>query len=103
MCAEAIRDRVAALGIQIRSGVHTGECELVGQDLAGVAVNIAARVAALAAAGEVLISQTVKDLIYGSGIELEDRGIAELKGLPDAWHLFAANSLGTAASVRARA
>jgi class 3 adenylate cyclase len=89
-CASAIRDRLRRLGIAIRAGLHTGECETVGSDLAGVAVNIAARVSALAGPGEVLVSQTVKDLIYGSGIELEDRGMAELKGVPDTWHLFAA-------------
>jgi class 3 adenylate cyclase len=88
-CAATIRDRMRPLEVAMRAGVHTGECEVVGDDLAGVAVNIAARVAALAAPGEVLVSQTVKDLIYGSDIELEDRGLAELKGLPDAWHLYA--------------
>jgi class 3 adenylate cyclase len=89
-CATSIRDRVRGLGITMRAGLHTGECEVVGADLAGVAVNIAARVSALAGPGEVLVSQTVKDLIYGSGIELEDRGLADLKGLPEQWHLFAA-------------
>jgi class 3 adenylate cyclase len=88
--ASAIRDRLRRLGISIRAGLHTGECEIIGDDLAGVAVNIAARVSALAGPGEILVSQTVKDLIYGSGIELEDRGAAELKGVPDTWHLFAA-------------
>jgi class 3 adenylate cyclase len=92
-CAAAIRDRLRGLGITMRAGVHTGECEVVGADLAGVAVNIAARVSALAGPGEVLVSQTVKDLIYGSGIELEDRGLAELKGLPEQWHLFAATDV----------
>jgi class 3 adenylate cyclase len=95
-CASAIRDRVAGLGLSIRAGVHTGECEIVGDDLAGVAVNIAARIAALAGPGEVLVSQTVKDLIYGSGIELDDRGLVELKGLPDSWRLFAASSTARA-------
>jgi len=90
-CASAIRDRLPRLGISIRAGVHTGECEIVGDDLAGVAVNIAARVSALAGPDEVLVSQTVKDLIYGSEIELEDRGVAELKGVPETWHLFAAS------------
>ncbi len=90
--AGAMRDRLRALDIELRAGVHTGECEVVGEDLAGVAVNIAARVAALAAPGEVLVSQTVKDLIYGSDIVLEDRGLAELKGLPDEWRLYAAST-----------
>jgi class 3 adenylate cyclase len=70
--------------------VHTGECELIGDDIAGVAVNIAARISALAHADEVLVSRTVTDLVYGSGIEFEDRGLAELKGVPDTSHLFAA-------------
>jgi class 3 adenylate cyclase len=93
-CASAIRDRLPRLGISIRAGVHTGECEIVGDDLAGVAVNIAARVSGLAGPNEVLVSQTVKDLIYGSEIELEDRGLAELKGVPETWHLFAASRAG---------
>ncbi len=91
-CAGAIRDRVHGLGIRVRAGVHTGECELIGDDIAGVAVNIAARISAIAGPDEVLVSRTVTDLVYGSGIEFEDRGLAELKGVPDKWHLFAANA-----------
>jgi class 3 adenylate cyclase len=91
-CAAAIRDRAHGLGITVRAGVHTGECELIGEDIAGVAVNIAARISALASPDEVLVSRTVTDLVYGSGIEFDDRGLAELKGVPDAWHLFAANT-----------
>jgi class 3 adenylate cyclase len=88
-CAGAIRDRAHTLGITVRAGVHTGECEMIGDDIAGVAVNIAARISALAAPDEVLVSRTVTDLVYGSGIEFKDRGLVELKGVPDSWHLFA--------------
>jgi pimeloyl-ACP methyl ester carboxylesterase len=91
-CAGAIRDRVQGLGISVRAGVHTGECEMIGDDIAGVAVNIAARISALARTDEVLVSRTVTDLVYGSGIEFEDRGFAELKGVPETWHLFAADA-----------
>lgn len=91
-CAGAIRDRAHSLGIAVRAGVHTGECEVIGDDIAGVAVNIAARISALAAPDEVLVSRTVTDLVYGSGIEFNDRGLVELKGVPDTWHLFAATT-----------
>jgi class 3 adenylate cyclase len=90
-CAGAIQDRARALGIAIRAGVHTGECEMIGEDIAGVAVNIASRICALAGPHEVLVSRTVTDLVYGSGIEFEDHGLAELKGVPETWQLFAAN------------
>src|ERR1700761_1562296 len=89
-CAGAIRDRAHSLGIAVRAGVHTGECEVIGDDIAGVAVNIAARISALAAPDEVLVSRTVTDLVYGSGIEFNARGLVELKGVPDTWHVFAA-------------
>jgi class 3 adenylate cyclase len=89
--AAAIRDAVQPLGIEVRAGLHTGECELVGEDITGVAVNIAARISALADPNEVLVSRTVTDLVYGSGIEFVDRGQAELKGIPETWQLFAAN------------
>jgi class 3 adenylate cyclase len=89
--AGAIRDAVQRLGIAIRAGVHTGECEIIGEDIAGVAVNIAARISDLAGPNEVLVSRTVTDLVYGSGIEFQDRGQAELKGIPETWQLFAAN------------
>ena len=91
-CAGAIRDRAHGLGITVRAGLHTGECELIGDDIAGVAVNIAARIAALAGPDEVLVSRTVTDLVYGSDIEFDDRGVVDLKGVPDTWHLFAANT-----------
>ena len=88
-CARAMRDALGDLGIEIRAGLHTGECELVDGKVAGIAVSIGARVAACAAPGEVLVSQTVKDLVAGSGLEFDDRGEAELKGVPGEWRLFA--------------
>jgi class 3 adenylate cyclase len=88
-CASAIRDEVRALGIEIRAGLHTGECELMGDDVGGLAVHIGARVAAEADAGDVLVSSTVKDLVAGSGIEFADRGARALKGIPGEWRLFA--------------
>ena len=87
-CALATVDATADLGITIRAGLHTGECELVGGKVAGLAVHIGARVAAAARPGEVLLSSTVKDLLAGSGIEFSDRGVHALKGLADQWRLF---------------
>ena len=89
-CAGAIRDAVRTLKLEVRCGLHTGECELVGNDLAGIAVHTGARVAGLAASGEVLVSQTVRDLVAGSGLSFEDRGIHALKGVPNEWRLFRA-------------
>jgi class 3 adenylate cyclase len=91
-CACAIRDAVRALGIEVRAGVHTGEIEVRGDDVAGMAVHIGARVGSLAAPGEVLVSATVKDLVVGSGIEFQDRGEHELKGVPGTWRLYRAVS-----------
>jgi class 3 adenylate cyclase len=88
-CACSIRDAVRALGIQIRTGVHTGECERMGDDVGGIAVHIAARVSAQAAADEVLVSSTVKDLVAGSRLTFSDRGLHQLKGIPGEWRLFA--------------
>ena len=88
-CATAIESAVRDLGLDVRAGLHAGECEVVGEKLGGVAVIVGARVAALAGPGEVLVSSTVKDLVAGSGIEFEDRGFATLKGLPDDWRLYA--------------
>jgi class 3 adenylate cyclase len=88
-CASAIENGVSALGLQIRAGVHTGECELFGDKVAGLAVHTGARVASLARPGEVLVSQTVKDLVAGSGIAFEHRGTHELKGVPGEWRLYA--------------
>jgi class 3 adenylate cyclase len=88
-CAMAIRDSVASLGIRVRAGIHTGECELVGDKIAGIAVHTAARVMHAAEPGEILVSRTVKDLVAGSGLAFEDRGLHELKGIPDRWQLLA--------------
>jgi class 3 adenylate cyclase len=87
-CANAIVDGVKELGLEVRAGVHTGECEVHENKVAGLAVVIGARVSAAAGAGEVLVSQTVKDLVAGAGIEFEDRGERELKGVPGAWRLY---------------
>ena len=84
------RDSAARIGIDVRAGLHTGECELRGDDLAGIAVHIGARVAALARPGEVLVTSTVRDLVAGSGIEFADRGRHALKGIPGEWQLLAA-------------
>jgi pimeloyl-ACP methyl ester carboxylesterase len=89
-CSQAIAGEATGLGLEIRSGLHTGECELRGGDLAGIAVHIGARVAAMAGAGEVLVTSTVRDLVAGSGIGFADRGQHELKGVPGSWQLLAA-------------
>jgi class 3 adenylate cyclase len=89
-CAKAVVSAVDELGLQVRAGVHTGECEVLGEKLAGVAVHVGARVAAQAGPGEVLVSSTVRDLIAGSGIELEDRGLYALKGIDEERRLYAA-------------
>jgi len=89
-CARTILDTSEELGIHVRAGVHTGECEVMGDDIGGIAVHIAARVSALAGPSEVLVSRTVKDLVAGSGIEFSDRGAHTLKGVPDTWQLYAA-------------
>jgi class 3 adenylate cyclase len=90
-CAREIVNSSVELGLQVRAGLHTGECEVMGDDLGGIAVHIAARVGALAEPSEVLVSRTVKDLVAGSGIEFTDRGVHELKGVPDTWDLHAAH------------
>ena len=87
-CAQAIGDTVRSFGLEVRAGCHTGEIEVVGTDVQGLAVHIGARVAALAGPSEVLVSSTVKDLVAGSGLVFEDRGEHELKGVPDRWHLY---------------
>jgi class 3 adenylate cyclase len=91
-CARAISSGVNDLGIKVRAGLHTGECELLGADVGGIAVHIAARVASLAGADEVFVSSTVKDLVAGSGIQFEERGSRALKGVPGEWRLFAVRS-----------
>jgi class 3 adenylate cyclase len=91
-CAMAIRDAVRSLGIQVRAGLHTGECEVRGDDIGGIAVHIGARVSGLAGPNDVLVSSTLRDLVIGSGLEFEDRGSYELKGVPGEWRLFAVAS-----------
>jgi class 3 adenylate cyclase len=88
-CALAIRDKVHALGLSVRAGLHTGEVELMADKVGGIAVHTGARVCARAGPDEVLVSRTVADLVAGSGIELEDRGVHKLKGIPGNWRLFA--------------
>jgi len=90
-CAAAIRDAIAGIGLSIRAGLHTGECELIDRGVGGIAVHLAARVAALAGSGEVLVSSTVRDLVAGSGLSFVDRGVHVLKGIPGEWRLFAAD------------
>ena len=88
-CACAIADEIRPLGIEVRAGLHTGECEMTDDDVGGIAVHIGARVAALAGAGEVLVSGTVKHLVAGSGLRFGDRGSQSLKGVPGEWRIFA--------------
>ena len=94
-CGVELRDSLASLGLQIRAGVHTGECELIGDDLGGVAVHIGARVGAAAQPGEVLVSSTVAELVMGSGLYFEERGSHQLKGVPGRWRLMAVTGEGT--------
>jgi class 3 adenylate cyclase len=88
-CAQAIVSRAKELDLGVRAGIHTGECEVVGEKLAGISVVTGARVAALADSGEVLVSQTVKDLVAGSGFDFVDRGEHSLKGVPGTWRVYA--------------
>jgi len=99
--ASELREDLAAIGLEIRAGLHTGEVEIRGDDVGGIAVHIGARVADRAGAGEVLVSRTVKDLVAGSGVEFEDRGVHELKGVPDAWQLFSVVSAGIVSTASA--
>ena len=91
-CAEGIIQDLDSLGLQVRAGIHTGEIELIGNDIGGIAVHIASRIGAIAAPGEIVVSSTVKDLSAGSGIIFEDRGVHALKGIPDPWQLYAARA-----------
>jgi class 3 adenylate cyclase len=91
-CAMAIRDAVQTLGIQVRAGLHTGECEVRCDDIGGIGVHIGARVSSLAGPNEVLVSSTLRDLVIGSGLEFEERGAHELMGVPGEWRLFAVAS-----------
>jgi class 3 adenylate cyclase len=86
----AIADAVRALGLEVRAGLHAGEVERIGDKIGGLAVNIGARVAALAGPSEILVSQTVRDLMVGSGLSFADRGSHELKGVPGEWRVYAA-------------
>jgi class 3 adenylate cyclase len=95
-CAEAAVEALRPLGIEIRAGLHTGEVEAVNGKIGGLAVAIGARIGSLAGASEVLVSQTVKDLVAGSGLEFEDRGEQVLKGIPGAWRVLAARLPGAA-------
>jgi class 3 adenylate cyclase len=88
-CAMAIRDAVQSLGIEVRAGLHTGECEVRGDDIGGIGVHIGARVSAMAGPNDVAVSSTLRDLVIGSGLEFEDRGAHQLKGVPGEWNLFA--------------
>jgi class 3 adenylate cyclase len=93
-CAEALRAQAEALGIEIRAGIHTGECELLDSDIGKIAVHIAARILGRAGAGEILVSRTVGDLVVGSGTAFEDRGSVELRGVPGTWQLLAVDRHG---------
>jgi class 3 adenylate cyclase len=93
-CAEALLADAETLGIEIRIGIHTGECELLGSDIGGIAVHIAARILGQAAAGEILVSRTVRDLVVGSGTGFDDRGSVELRGVPGTWQLLAVHRHG---------
>jgi pimeloyl-ACP methyl ester carboxylesterase len=96
-CAEALRAEAETLGIEIRAGIHTGECELLDADIGGIAVHIAARICGQAGAGDILVSRTVRDLVVGSGTGFEDRGSVELRGVPGTWQLLAVDRRGARA------
>ncbi|HZU46546.1 MAG TPA: adenylate/guanylate cyclase domain-containing protein, partial [Mycobacterium sp.] len=96
-CADALCADADRMGIQIRAGIHTGECELLGSDIGGIAVHIAARILALAGPGEILVSRTVRDLVVGSGTGFHDRGSVELRGVPGTWQLVAVDRHGARA------
>jgi class 3 adenylate cyclase len=87
-CADSVRKKMRPLGLQVRTGLHTGECEVIGDHIGGIAVHIAARVAATAEPDQVIVSGTVKDLVAGSGLQFADRGTHNLKGVPGEWRLF---------------
>ena len=87
-CARAIVDALVALGVQVRAGLHTGECELLDGDVAGIAIHLGARIVALADTGEVLVSSTVKDLVVGSELHFTERGVHALRGVPGEWRVY---------------
>jgi class 3 adenylate cyclase len=91
-CATAISQAMHSIGLHVRAGIHSGECEVIGENLGGIAVHIGARITALAGADETLVSQTVKDAVIGSGIRFDDRGTHELKGVPGEWQVYAVAS-----------
>ncbi len=93
-CAAAIGDTIASLGILVRSGIHVGEVYLKSEEISGIAVHVTARIAATARPGEAIVSKTVRDLVVGSGLAFEDRGIHQLRGLPEEIHLYAMNAVG---------
>lgn len=88
-CARAIEEAEREIGLEVRAGIHSGEVELIGDDVGGMAVNIGARIGALAEPSEVLVSSTVRELVVGSGLDFAERGTHDLKGAPGEWHLFA--------------
>ncbi len=96
-CAEALHADAEILGIEVRAGIHTGECELLGTDIGGIAVHIAARILGQARAGEILVDRTVRDLVVGSGTGFDDRGSVELRGVPGTWQLLAVDRQGARA------
>jgi class 3 adenylate cyclase len=93
-CADALHAEAEKLGVEIRVGIHTGECELLGTDIGGIAVHIASRILGLAGAGEILVSSTVRDLVVGSGTRFDDRGSVELRGVPGSWRILAVDRHG---------
>ena len=93
-CAEDLRADAELLGIDIRAGIHTGECELLGADIGGLAVHIAARILGHAGPGDIVVSSTVRDLVVGSGTVFQNRGSAELRGVPGSWDLLAVDRQG---------
>jgi class 3 adenylate cyclase len=99
-CASSIEEAVRPMEIQVRAGLHTGECELVGEDIGGMTVNIGARIGSLARGDEVLVSRTVKDLVVGSGITFRDRGTHLLRGVPGEWELYGVDTIETPGSNR---
>jgi class 3 adenylate cyclase len=101
-CSLDIAERVREIGIEMRMGIHTGECEVIDGKVGGLAVSIGARVAANARPSEVLVSQTVRDLVAGSGLAFQDGGEHELKGVPDGWRLYRGGSLTRQGALRAR-
>jgi class 3 adenylate cyclase len=101
-CAEQLHESVRPLELELRVGIHTGECERIGNDLSGLAVNVAARIGAAAAPGETLVSRTVSDLVVGSGLNFTSQGIHQLNGVPGEWELLAASGSTTEPSVLAQ-